>query len=89
MAPRPDAIGRRIKRLRTERDLTLRELAARAGITMSAIAAVETGARHGERLSALTCRRLAHALGVTLDYLIGPYDDEDDPTPHRLTAGVA
>jgi transcriptional regulator with XRE-family HTH domain len=72
----PDAIGRRIKRLREQRGLTMRALAAQAGIAVSSIAAVETGTRSGERLSAQTCRRLANALGVTIDYLVGMHEDE-------------
>jgi len=77
----PDAIGRRIKRLREQRGLTLRALAAQAKVAVSSIAAVEVGTRSGDRLSAQTCRRLARALGVTVDYLIGVYEDEDDEAP--------
>jgi transcriptional regulator with XRE-family HTH domain len=73
-----DAIGRRIKRLREQRGFTLRALAAKAGVALSSIAAVEIGTRSGDRLSAQTCRRLAQALGVTVDYLVGMYKDEED-----------
>jgi transcriptional regulator with XRE-family HTH domain len=81
-----DAIGRRIRRLREQRGLSLRALAKEAGVAVSAIAAVEVGTRSGDRLSAQTCRRLARALGVTIDYLVGVYENDDDPAPVRLAA---
>ena len=82
--PMPDAVGKRIRRLRDKHGFTLRALAAKAGVPTSSINAVEQGTRAGARLSLETGKRLALALGVTLDYLSGMHeemgrDDEDRP----------
>ena len=79
-----DAVGKRIRRLREKHGLTLRALAAKAGVPTSSINAVEQGTRTGARLSLETGKKLALALGVTLDYLSGMHeelgrDDEDSP----------
>ena len=87
----PDAVGKRIRRLREKHGLTLRALAAKAGVATSSINAVEQGTRAGARLSLETGKKLALALGVTLDYLSGMHeelgrDDEDsapEPTGKR------
>ena len=69
-----DAVGTRIRRLREKHGLTLRALATRAGVPASSISAVEQGTRAGARLSLATGKKLALALGVTLDYLAGMYE---------------
>lgn len=59
------------KRLRAERErlkLSQAQLAERAGLQASAISHFETGAR---RPSFRSLRKLAVALGVTTDYLLG------------------
>ena len=90
-----DAVGKRIRRLRQKHGLTLRALAAKAGVPTSSINAVEQGTRTGARLSLETGKKLALALGVTLDYLSGMHeelgrDEEESPaeTPgkHRRHA---
>jgi len=80
----PDAVGKRIRRLREKHGLTLRALAAKAGVPTSSINAVEQGTRAGARLSLETGKKLALALGVTLDYLSGMHealgrDEEESP----------
>jgi len=79
----------------------LRALAAKAGVPTSSINAVEQGTRTGARLSLETGKKLALALGVTLDYLSGMHEelgrDDEDSTPEptakhqrtRKTAPVA
>ena len=93
-----DAVGKRIRRLREKHGLTLRALAAKAGVPTSSINAVEQGTRTGARLSLETGKKLALALGVTLDYLSGMHeelgrDDEDstrEPTgKHQRTRKAA
>ncbi|MCL6626037.1 helix-turn-helix domain-containing protein [Alicyclobacillus shizuokensis] len=59
-------IGTRVKKLRTERQLTVRQLAARAGVSVSYVYAVESGKR-GSNLSKL--ERIAQALDVSLTAL--------------------
>jgi transcriptional regulator with XRE-family HTH domain len=81
----PDAIGRRLKRLRQARGLSLRALASLAGVSVSAINAVEVGTRAGLNLTAQTCTRLAKALGVTTDYLLCVDEgEESEPEPAEL-----
>jgi DNA-binding XRE family transcriptional regulator len=82
----PDAVGKRIRRLREKQGLTLRALATKAGVPISSISAVEQGTRAGARLSLETGKKLALAFGVTLDYLSGMHEelgqaDEDAPPP--------
>ena len=80
-----DAVGKRIRRLRGKQGLTLRALAAKAGVPTSSINAVEQGTRAGARLSLETGKKLALALGVTLDYLSGMHEelgrDDEEITP--------
>ena len=80
-----DAVGKRIRRLREKHGLTLRALAAKAGVPTSSINAVEQGTRTGARLSLETGKKLALALGVTLDYLSGMHEelgrDDEASTP--------
>ena len=80
-----DAVGKRIRRLREKQGLTLRALAAKAGVPTSSINAVEQGTRTGARLSLETGKKLALALGVTLDYLSGMHEElgqaDADATP--------
>lgn len=70
-----DVIGRRVRRLRLERGLSLRALAKCSGVTLSAISGVEVGTRGGLNLTAHTCIRLARALGVTADALMSLEED--------------
>jgi transcriptional regulator with XRE-family HTH domain len=80
--PMTDAIGQRLRRLREKQGFTLRALAAKAGVPPSSINAVEQGTRMGARLSLDTGKRLALALGVTLDYLAGMHEEltrDDEP----------
>jgi transcriptional regulator with XRE-family HTH domain len=70
-------IGERITYLRNRRKLTQSQLANEAKVPLSTINMVEAGVRSGEGLRVETVRKLANALGVTLDYLCGPYGDDD------------
>jgi transcriptional regulator with XRE-family HTH domain len=74
----PDSVGERIKRLRQLRGLTMRQLADLAQVPQSTLSAVETGARTGSKLTLETGKRLARALGVSLDVIAGVYEDEDN-----------
>ena len=81
-----DSIGERLKHLRKSRGLTLRQLAGLAHVPQSTLSSVETGARAGGKLSLETGKRLARALGISLDVIAGVYEDEDgkedvDATP--------
>src|SRR5258708_8563884 len=60
-----ETIGQRLKRLRLERGLSQRELAA-PGVSYAYISRIEAGTRQP---SVKALRRLATNLGVTADYL--------------------
>jgi ATP/maltotriose-dependent transcriptional regulator MalT/DNA-binding XRE family transcriptional regulator len=64
-APRAETIGQRLKRLRLERALSQRELAA-PGVSYAYISRIEAGTRQP---SVKALRRLAAKLGVSAEYL--------------------
>jgi transcriptional regulator with XRE-family HTH domain len=80
-----DSIGERLKHLRQSRGLTLRQLAGLAHVPQSTLSSVETGARAGGKLSLETGKRLARALGISLDVIAGVYEDEDGEGPMDAT----
>lgn len=71
-----DSIGERLKRLRQRRGLTIRALAMMAQVPQSTISEVESGSRGGGNLTLETGKRLARALGVSLDVIAGVYEDD-------------
>jgi DNA-binding transcriptional MerR regulator/transcriptional regulator with XRE-family HTH domain len=73
------ATGARLRSMRRQRGLTLREAAARSGLSVSFVSAVERGAS-GASLIAL--RRLVEACGCTLAELLG--DDAGRPVTRHL-----
>jgi transcriptional regulator with XRE-family HTH domain len=75
--PMDETIGERTTRLRTKRSMSQSALAKAAGVPLSIINMLEAGVRSGENLRVETARKIANALGVTLDYLCGPYEDDD------------
>ena len=62
-----DAVGPRLKRLRTQRDITLTDLADETGISTSTLSRLEAGLRRPTLEQLLP---LARAYGVTLDELV-------------------
>lgn len=75
-------LGERIKRLRERRGWNQRELARRAQVDHAWIYRLENGERHNISLDA--AKRLATALGVSLDVLAGMHEalerDEEEGT---------
>ena len=69
-----DVFPARLRAAREKRGLTQGELAKRAGLQMSAISHFETGTR---KPSFENLRRLADALDVTTDYLLGRTEEFD------------
>lgn len=67
-----ETFPRRLRAARDFRGLSQSELAARAAMPPSSVAHFETGSR---KPSFDTLRRLANALEVTTDYLLGRTDD--------------
>lgn len=70
-----DIFPKRLRHARDIRDLSQGELAKRAGLQASAVSHFETGAR---KPSFDNLRRLADALDVTTDYLLGRVNDLKD-----------
>ncbi|MEU8261637.1 XRE family transcriptional regulator [Micromonospora sp. NPDC048999] len=62
-----DAVGPRLKQLRTRRDITLTDLAEETGISVSTLSRLEAGLRRPTLEQLLP---LARAYGVTLDELV-------------------
>src|SRR5437764_15150282 len=74
-----ETIGQRLKRLRLEKGLSQRELAA-PGVSYAYISRIEAGTRQP---SVKALRRLAAKLGVTADFL-ETGSDIDPPRPRVL-----
>ena len=70
-----DIFPKRLRAARDIRDLSQGELAKRSGLQPSAVSHFETGAR---KPSFDNLRRLADALDVTTDYLLGRVNDPKD-----------
>jgi transcriptional regulator with XRE-family HTH domain len=73
--------GERLKRLREVVGWSQNELARRSGVPRPTISDLEAGKQRG--LTVANARKLARALGVSLDLLIGPEEDEDVEHPWR------
>ena len=76
--PRPARTG--------QAGLECRELARRAAVSPGTVSKLEGGARVAPSLE--LGKRLAKALGVTLDYLAGMYDEEEVDASAPQPAGV-
>lgn len=74
--PVPTPFGRRLKSVRETRGLSQSDLAEEAGLPALMISHFETGARPSA--SAATLVKLANALEISIDYLLGR---SDDPSP--------
>ena len=66
----------RLKALRTERKISVKDLAEKVGINAQTIYAYESGERQPS-LNPLCW--LADYFGVSVDYLLGRTDDRDEP----------
>jgi transcriptional regulator with XRE-family HTH domain len=69
-------IGERIAMLRKQKNLSQYALAKSAKVTYSTLHMLESGKRQGSGLTLATAKRLARALGITLDELAREDDDE-------------
>lgn len=67
-------MGRRIRSRRTQLGIGVRELARRAKLEPSQLSKIERGVSPEIRTG--TLRRLAYHLGVTADWILGPYEEE-------------
>ncbi|MCA1688644.1 MAG: MerR family transcriptional regulator, partial [Actinobacteria bacterium] len=71
-----DAVGERLRRLRTRAHKTLKEVSETTGLSISFISALERG---GSGASVASLRRLAGAYGVTMRELFGADLEQSSP----------
>jgi DNA-binding transcriptional MerR regulator/quercetin dioxygenase-like cupin family protein len=72
----PNAMGERLRRLRTRAHKTLKEVSQATGLSISFISALERG---GSGASIASLRRLAEAYGVTMRELFGADLEQSSP----------
>ena len=77
--PRPLSLGERIKLQRERKGWSQRELATRARVNYSLISRLESGDVVDTFTSRM--RRIARALGVSIDYLVNTFNGEPDDSP--------
>lgn len=78
--PRPRSLGERIKYWRERRGLSQRALAQQARVDVAWINRLESGIK--SNISFEAARRIAYVLQISLDYLAGVYNGEQEP-PER------
>jgi transcriptional regulator with XRE-family HTH domain len=79
------SLGNRIKTLREQRGWSIRELSRRANVRQATLSEIESGKRRD--MTTETAKRIALALGVGVDFLIGTWSSPDETEP--LSAAVA
>ncbi|AOV08679.1 helix-turn-helix domain-containing protein [Sporosarcina ureilytica] len=70
-----EEIHKKIKNLRLEKELTLKELSEETGLSLSFLSQIERGA---SSLSITSLKKLADALGVSMIYFFAEENDEDN-----------
>ncbi len=79
-------LGTRIKRERERHGWSQTELSRRAQVRQALLSELESGRRTDTPTRVL--RALARTLGVSMDYLAGLYDEEDEDTHQAALAGA-
>ena len=69
-------LGDRLKLAREKKGWSQRELARQAHVRYATISELETGVRTA--MNTDTAKRIARALGVGVDYLIGTFEDDEE-----------
>jgi transcriptional regulator with XRE-family HTH domain len=79
-------LGDRLKLSREKKGWSQRELSRQAHVRYATISELETGVRTA--MNTDTAKRIARALGVGVDYLIGTFEDDEEEeamaTPARV-----
>ena len=70
-------IGQRLKELRQKAGWNQNQLAHQSNVPRQVIARIEAGQRDGDNMTVSVARRLARALHVSVDHLIGMYEDDE------------
>src|SRR5215831_683522 len=82
-------LGQRIKQARERKGWSQRELARQAGVRHAIISELETEKKTDT--IGVILKRLARALGVSVDFLLGTFEDDDqgDDAPAGMALGGA
>ena len=72
------SLGERLRRAREQKGVSLRELARQAGVRYATISELENEKR--TTMTTDTAKALARALGVSIDYLVGTWDESEGKT---------
>jgi XRE family transcriptional regulator, regulator of sulfur utilization len=78
-ADAPGAFGHRLRQWRMDRDLTLRDVSEKSGLSIAYLSDLERGKLANPTLETLTA--LAGALGLSLNMLLGLEDDQTSSPP--------
>jgi transcriptional regulator with XRE-family HTH domain len=85
----PDTVAKRLEKARVARGLSLKELARRSKVSQSTLSSVKTGHRQGRNLTLEAGRKLALALGISVDWLCGLWsEDQEMQWPPGMCNGV-
>ena len=84
--PLPDDVGQRLRAVREERGIGLRELSRRVGVSASALSQIETGRT---RPSVTTLYSIVSELEMSLDDLLRVRGARFDPVPPAIHPGLA
>lgn len=77
------SLGERLKNRRQELRLSQQELSDITGVRRATISELESGKQQGMTVD--TAKALARALGVSIDYLVGTWDEsKGHPEPAAL-----
>lgn len=68
-------LGQRIREVRQQRGMGLRELARAASVPHNTLSQLERDLRTD--ITTATAKRLARALQVSVDYLVGMYEEDE------------
>lgn len=80
------SLPKRLRKLRRDQDLTQQKLAELAGLNFVTVSRVEQK-KDEASIYLGTAKRLAKALGVSLDYLAGMDEEEEKPQVRRKNPG--
>ena len=78
-------LGKRVATMRTKRRWELQDLATATGVSYQSLWRIERG-QQGEP-GAFTLAKIAKALGCSMDYLVGLYEEDKDS--EQLAAATA
>ncbi len=80
------SLGERLKNRRQELRLSQQELSDMTGVRRATISELESGKQQGMTVD--TAKALARALGVSIDYLVGTWEDSEGETEPAALALV-